>query len=35
LATTLNPPGISSYLQKIIATPSCSLPTTCSTQALP
>ena len=35
LATTLNPPGISSYLQKIITTPSCSLPTTCSTQALP
>ncbi len=35
LATTLNPPGISSYLQKIITTPSCSLPTTCSMQALP
>jgi hypothetical protein len=35
LATTLNPPGISSYLQKIIATPSCSLRTTCSTQAVP
>jgi hypothetical protein len=35
LATTLNPLGISSYLQKIITTPSCSLPTTCSTQALP
>ena len=35
LATTLNTPSISSYLQKIITTPSCSLPTTCSTLALP